>query len=647
MSESLYFIDPHNAYSYCINHYHPCNVWVHKCAHHSNTIIILSDSGYGLLQLRANISRTSLQYPICSSLAVCPQSETSISLYTTGLTTDSPFRNQLSLVLRDSLLLPRNSYRFKVSVTDISGRVGFAEMDIRTESIPTLGRIEVSPATGWPLSTLFSLRTLGWTDEMGGAPYLYRIGFRYLCSTQSNGVCEEWLTGVSGDNDFTFWLPDVDSVLVPEVLVRVSDRNGAVQDITQTFSSLITSHSNEDKGMSRLTALIEEAQTLIAGGNWVQGLGQLTSLLSSLDLDHGEIICNASQTLQSPKFRLTNGDSVSLKTRVLPIVLNLYFTFIPCSQTHYQIILSLLQKVTRTQCRTGLSVDTSWTQADTDGLLGVLESIISKFNQFSESGIISRRGFSAEDVRTILSIYEQTSHSSEVPSVPVDPLLRVGNNITMELSRVLPDISYGLCVRQSIHEEDTAIDLADFVNMKSSLINLPPDYITGGCRGFRCTFEPVRINFGETLLSTFLQWNCSANGRNLCSGVCLTSSLFHVDLLWQGREFSSLLKTPLLHLSLQNPSSGAPLDVHLSTKSGTVLTFPIISPYSSASNLHCVVWDPASLLWLSGPCATEVVMVSQQYQVLCRCSDVGTLFYAVLERCPSGHYGQTCSQSES
>ena len=547
-------------------------------------------------------------------------------------------------MLRDSLFLPHNVYRLKLSATDASGQVGFAETDVQTESIPTSGRMEISPATGRPLSTLFTVRTLGWTDEMGGAPYRYQLGFRYICSQGNSVSCVEWLTGITEDNAFAFRLPDIDPSLVPEVLLRVSDSNGAMQDVTQSFQSLVAPRQTGSGGMggARLTTLLGEAQALVAGVDWIQGSALLTSLLASLDLDHGESPCNKSLSA-SPKFQLTNDDFVSLKARALPIVLHLYFTFLPCSQTHLRIVLSLLQKVTRTPCPAGPG---SWTPAGTDGLLRVMESVVEKFNRFGDSGIISRRGFSTEDANVILSIYEQFSRSD--PNGPSDSLHRVRSNITQALTRVLPDIGYGLCVRQSIHEVGTTINLDDFVNVKSSLINLPPDYITGGCRGNGCTFEPVRVNFGTSLFGMFLQWNCLADDDHTpCSGVCLTSSLFHVDLLWQGSEFSSRLKTPLLHLSLQNPSNGMPLDLQLPATSGLLLTFPIVFPYSSSLNLRCVLWNAASLQWESSLCTTEVRVTSGQPQVLCRCSDVGTLFYAAVERCPSGRYGETCDQSKS
>lgn len=547
-------------------------------------------------------------------------------------------------MLRESLLLPRNAYRFKLSASDTSGRVGFAETDIRTESVPTSGRMEISPARGQPLTTEFSLRALSWTDEMGDAPYRYQLGFRYLCPQQTSISCVQWLTGITEDNALAVWLPDIHPSLAPEILLRVSDSNGAMQDITQPFQSLIALQgaASEEMGVVHFIALIAEAQSLIADGDWIQGSALLVSLLTSLDLDHRESTCSGSQSV-SPKFQLENNDFVSLKSRVFPIVLDLYFTIIPCSQTHLRVILSLLHKVTRTQCHTDVSIGTS---ADTDGLLRLLESVVKKFNRFSDSGIISRRGLTAEDVRIILTIYKQFSQSGPINDPP-DSLLRARSNITQSLSKVLPDISYGLCVQQSIHEIETAVYLDGFVDVKSSLINLPPDYVTGCCHGDGCTFEPVRINFGSSLFSRFLQWNCLANDDHTpCSGVCLTSSLFHVNLLWQGSEFSSRLKTPLLHLSLQNPSDGTPLSLQLPAMSGPLLTFPIAFPYSSALNLDCVVWNAAALQWVSSLCTTEVQVISGQPKVLCRCSDVGTLFYAAVERCPSGQYGETCNQSE-
>lgn len=575
-----------------------------------------------------------------------------MTLYTSGLVTtpaqSSPLINQVTLVLHDSLLLPGNSYRFKLSMTDTLGRVGFAELDIRTESAPTSGTMVITPTTGEPLATLFSLRALGWTDDTGDGPFLYQLGVQYICDandqSSSSGVCMEWVTGLSVDNQFSFILPDLDPALAPSILLQVLDRNGATQDLSHTISLLLsplTDSGSAVVGVAGLRVLLASIEELVAGGDWIRGLGQLTSLLSTVELDHEAIICRMSGTL-SPRLQLTDDDLVGFKVQALQVVLDLH-TFVPSSQTHHQIILSLLQKVTRTQCSSNPRNDSfEWPQADTERVIAVLEGVVRTFNTFSELGVVSTRGLTSQDVRAILSIYEQVLVLGVMSS---DVLPRVRSAVADTMLTLLPDMGHGLCGQQRLHQASSSVDLDGFMNLKSSHINLPRAYITGGCQGDEgCTFELVEVDFGSRLFSHFLQWNCSGNvDADYCSGVCVTSTLFHLNFLWQGSQFSSHLKTPLLHLSLQNPASGAPLALQL-TSSQPVLTFPLSVPYSSSANLACSVWDDRSLTWANSVCRTEVMASVSRVQ--CQCPDVGVLFYGVLELCPAGHYGEMCNESE-
>lgn len=534
------------------------------------------------------------------------------------------------------------------------GHLGFAEIDIQTESGPSSGRVEITPMVGGALSTIFTLRALDWTDDTGRDPFLYRLGFQYFCPNQNVLVCKEWMTGLSQDNEYLFILPDINSELHPKLLLQISNSNRAARELTRSFNSLVSTNPPvflegrvivpSATETTDLSALMEDIGTLIRSGHWVQGLAQLTSVLSSVNLDHELIICNTSQLLLSPKFRLSNLELIELKMRALQVVLDLHHFFIPKSQSHIQIILSLLQKITKTQCNFASHLDPQWDETNVTRVLDLLENIVNVSNSFSEFGVLSNRGLSREGAQTILSIFEQLMYSQNEVMLngSSDSITQIqSNRITDTLSRTLLEISYGLCVRQKLNEESVSIDSSSFLNLKSSLINLPPDYVAGGCSSDRCRFEPVRINFGTELFSLYLQWLCS--GGSYCSGVCITSTQIYLDFFWRENEFSSLVKTPILHLSLQNPSNGMPV-VAKNSSSEPVTSFPLLAPYSNTSNLVCVAWDESSSSWVGSYCQTEVLQSSSR--VLCRCSVIGSFFYAVLERCPDGYYGGACNQSK-
>lgn len=592
-----------------------------------------------------------MNYSICSSISSCPYSEGSTYLYTSHVSTTlpqpAPLTNTLALVLRDSLLLPRNSYRFKLTVTNSNDRVGFAEVDIQTESLPSSGGIVIEPSQGRPLSTVFHLRALDWTDDLGDAPYLYRLGLRYICSVSWG--CEEWLTGLSQDNEFMFVLPDVDSSLSPELLLQVWDSNGAIQEVTRdldllasqepegTTADLLPSSGNE------LSSLMQDVQSLVAEGHWVQALAHFSSLLISVNMDHETVICNKSQVLFSPIFQLTDLEFVEFKARALAVFLSLHDSFIPNSQSHFQISLSILQKITNTQYDTGTRLGPTWNEMDVARLVDLLEDVVSLSASFADSGVQSRRGISEEDAATVLRIYEQVISSSLdlSPDVP-----RVSSSrATRSLAGILPDIGYGLCARQRIGEENVTLHLDNFVALKSSLINLPPSgYVAGGCMGGCSPVEDVRIDFGEELFARYLQWACSDDGRGYCSGLCVISARLDVDIFWQGAAFSSWLKTPILFLSLLNPSDGTPVTAP-PTSSQPEWSLPLVAPYADTANLRCVTWNEDSSLWSEESCG-EVSVSQTTSRVSCQCSLTGDSFYAVLERCPDGSYGPACNQSK-
>ena len=559
-------------------------------------------------------------------------------------------------MLPDSLLLPRNSYRFKVTARDSLDRVGFAEIDVHTESLPSSGSVVIQPSTGTPLSTVFVLRALGWTDEPGDTPYLYRLGYRYLCSAAGarSGMCVEWFSGLTQENEFVFILPDIDSTNSPRLLLQVLDNNGAVQEIEHSFSDLILSElvqvegTGERTSLSSVTDVLADIGSLVTGGHWVQGLAHFVALVSSVDIDHETLICEGSQSQLSSRFQLSSSEFVELKMRMLPMILDLHRSFFPNSQSYFRVSLSLLERVTRTHCNMSSELDFAWNTTHIAALTSMLEDIVRKSNNFSKYGVLSQRGISQEDAQTVLNIYEQLSYSQGRSPANASANADTRDNLlTDSLTRILSTLGYGLCTRQRIGEQSVML-MNEFADLKSSLINLPPDYTTGGCvRSEGCRVEHARVDFGAELFARYLQWVCASDegvneGGGDCSGLCVTSALIHIDIFYRGSPFSSQLKTPILHLSLLNPSDGSVV-TDQATTSLPELDIPLVALFADSANLRCVIWNDGLVLWTSDECDVVGVRGSR---VVCRCSLVGDLFYTVLERCPDGQYGSMCNESK-
>ena len=548
------------------------------------------------------------------------------------------------MVLLTSVLLPWNFYRFKLSLVDTFGHVGFAEVDIQTEYPPSSGRLDINPVSGEALSTVFSLEALHWTDDMRGDPLLYRFGVSYHCSNSIDSagsviVCVDWMTGLSEENKLFSTLPYINLTLTPMLILQVTDSNGAIYKHTRSLDSIASTVNSSIE----VLALMGNIELLfVRGSRWEEALAQLTALVTSIHLDHESIICNISQ-VRSSRFQLSNREIIGLKVRAVHLLFRLYYSFLPASESHFQVVLSLLVKATRTQCSMICCRDPVFHEGDIRMLFHVLESIASASNHFNELGTLSLRGLSRENVKNILLIYEQIFHdqykvSENNSSFPI-PRVR-SDSIADSLSRLIPKLGYGLCQQQGIYEEAATVNLNEFVYLKSLHVNLPLDYVTNSCSDTNCDLETVRVNFGAELFSQYLQWICI--GSRYCSGLCISSAQFSLDILWQGNEFFSLIKSPLLHLSMLNPISGRVPDFEASQSIS--LTFPIISLYSGSENLVCVVWNEESLSWIDNLCLTEVIQ--QPLSVLCQCYSLGSLYYTVLERCPDGYYGNTCNQSK-
>ena len=607
------------------------------------TIIAVVHIGYGQLQLNSsNTEGTPVQLSVCSSVTTCPFSESNPVLYTSQILTfdNSSFTNIVSLVVNPNELLPENSYRFRVSVVDDQGRTGFAEIDAYTESLPANGRLEVSPAVGIPLDTVFEARSLGWTDKVGDGPFFHRFGFRYICpNTDVRFVqyskCVQWMTGLSLDNSLNFQLPIIPDSMEPEFLVQVVDRHGAFQEVARSFEGIIggdnctscniTLENNSTRGL--LTAAI-------SASSWTESLAHLTSLLWSVQVDHETIICNQSQAT-SQIFNLSNVDIVNIKITILSHLTDSLYYSIPLTESYYHLILSLLNIVTKLGCNDLSQDQRTLNLNDIHRVLAVVEDIIDNSIRAGDYGILLRRGLAETNIALILSIYNNL-----IDLYPTPFRIEI---IRKSLMRVLPKVGYGACNRQSILESPVFINRNGFLKFKSSLTNLPYDYTTNVCSDTSsCKDAPVTVNFDTHLLLRYLQWPCGATDSSRCTGVCLYTSQIEQDILWQGHAFSSLHKASLLHMSLLNPATGLSVDVQNSSQ--IKFTFPLTGPYSEPSNLECVVWEEASLSWVEHYCQTEVTVMSSI--VTCRCLGLESSFFSVVERCRSGFYGERCNQSK-
>ena len=586
---------------------------------------------------------------MCTSVLSCPFSASRPSLYTAQLRTVSGrnFTNQISLALRGNVLLPENSYRFKLSVVDDLGHTGFSEMDISTESLPVNGRVEITPESGVPLDTVFEARALGWTDKVGDGPFFYRFGYRYECSPAdislleySGSRCMQWITGLSLENSLRLRFPTCPSSVRTELVVQVEDRHGAMQQTEVSFDRILDGNNSAQSSHATLEAtgmnvfeLLDEA---ISASTWRRSLSGLASLVWSVHQDYESIACNGSLA-SSPKLNLSSIEVYNIKTRALRHLTSQLYYEIPLTDSHYQIVLSLLSMVTKFKCHGPEFNQTFDHQNDNTEVLAVVEDIVNHSLVAGAHGTLATRGLTQQNIALVLSIYKNLINFAPVP------LLWEDSTIRRSLMRVVPRVGFGACFHHNLLQRPVVVRQGGFLTFKAAHTNLPYDYSTDACSSSTesCVNSPAMVSFGSELLLQYLQWECSAPDSRMCSGVCLATLQMEMNLFLPRNAFSSLHKTSILHISLLNPVSG--LAVDLQNSSWVTAVLPLTSVFAESSNLECVVWEEALLSWVENYCDTTMTLPSS---ISCRCQLLASSYISVLERCPSGFYGETCNQSK-
>ena len=575
-------------------------------------------------------------------------------------------------------------------------------MDIHTESVPTSGRLLISPQNGSPLMTVFTLSAPDWTDNFGDTPLLYQFGLRYifnvmeesnlgqqllpLCCNLVNDdsintlenvscICDFFSTGVSEQNNLQTILPFLPQIIngvavQAELLVYVFDKNGARTEASQTLDSIFTEPAaTEDDSTQLLRPMLdapnrEQVDILaildrigqLSRRNWRDALAQLTILVSFAEVS----------LFNSPYFNLSQAQIAQFKVKATEIVLEIYESYIPLSKPYLSVIANLLRSTT-----TSLS---NLNDELTSKIIAFVQVIIRSYNNFDEEKVFSLPGFSTTEGQIVLKILQNLLSTRN--SGNSDRITRIReNSIIHELLTVITNIGFGLCTS----ERYSFVGGASTSFLKASQTNLPSDYQSieqcnarhaNSRRTKYCLNEErpkVTVNFSLALFERYLWWPCvasiesgNAESESYCSGVCLTSVQHSQNLLWQESEYEARLKSLLFQLYLLNPRNGSILETSASTVTSTRvarntaadsekvdLVFPILASYSNASNLQCAYWNGTSRMWIRKSHFTGEMKQRNGTvtDIVCQFGVTLGSIFTVLEVCPDGYYGETCSNS--
>lgn len=513
-----------------------------------------------------------------------PASGESEPLYTSTATNTTP-TNRITLALTAHSLQPARSYRFRLQATDIMNQVGFAEIDIHTESLPLFGSLDVTPRAGDSLRTLFRLSALGWTDDVGDAPFSFQYGFQF---NDNNEETVYWLTGILSQDYLTTLLPPA-SWGGLSVVLSVYDRNGAVARRKVQVDLDAEVGTNES---TQLSDIMEEIENKAVNfGNWVEGLADLMALAIAIN--------------ENEYFMYSSDDAMEVRRKGVELITFLYWSQIPASKPFLDQLLLLLSELTR---------DVAISDVTASELASTLNSIILQYVDVEQSSAVaSRPGFSAWALQTILDIYANLIAANS----KVEGAGRIQEDtLTESLTHNVRSLGYGACLQLGLRERQVTAGTAGLGTLSVSLTGLPSAYTTirasdcSNCSRLDEAAPTVSVNFGRHLYERYLAWPCSNNGSE-CTGVCLASAQFSHDLRWQGNQYTSFPKTPLLSLTLINPVDSSEITVKdLPSDSLIGITFPVTYAVSDPSLLACATWDTRVKRWSEDGCSTIIVSSS-------------------------------------
>ena len=547
-------------------------------------------TGYAQLDNLMAVARTPISYDIVQTIKQPIRGMLEL-LYTSNTTGSAPLTNQITLAISANTLQPDQMYRFRLQATDSMGHTGYAEIDIYTESVPLLGYLDATPTSGVPLSTSFRLSALGWTDDIGDAPFSYQFGVQY---DSEDSIY--WLSGILRQDGIMALLPPTSFGSLSAVLF-VYDRNGAVA----WDNTIVNLESGVGSAQTNLSSLMDSIEVKSVNfGNWIEGLADLTSLALAIN--------------KNPHSMYNDSDVVDIRKRGVELVIALYWSQTPASTSFLDHLLVLLRELTKEAG--GLPTPTL------AQLFGMLRSLIAKYIDSAQTSTLVAPGLGEGAGQTIVDIYANVIEATS----QVDGMRVREDVVTESLFGNIVGLGYGVCKQIGIRERSTTVSAPGLATLSFSLTSLPSAYMTletslSTYTGYSSDDDPppISIDFGGHLYEQYLQWPCSKEDD--CSGICLTTAQFERNLRWQGNEYAPFSKTPLLSILLVNQANGSEVRVQgLPSSSRVRIAFPLTGTVADSGLLSCVVWDANRKEWTGEECSSAVVSVVKPRQPIMCCA---------------------------
>lgn len=515
---------------------------------------------------------------------------------------------QYDLVIAKDNLLPMNTYRFRLSITDTLNHIVYSEINITTESVPSGGKLIIEPITT-SLGAKYLIQSLLWTDSPSVLPLQYRYGFSW------NDALEDviWLTGIIHNDTLLCRLP---TSINNSITVVVEVHNSGMSAITFCKQlELIIQQQPQN-----LMLIYNDIHGLVINqGRWIEGLADTLSVLYS------QTITNSSATTDTAHLQ-------EFKRLATGLIVELFISTTPNTTHFHTLTLQALNKATELEPQTTNNEH--------------LESVLRLLEFISTHSSID----SSYSAGLIFSIY---GNLIEAYSHVQDSRIQ-SDDITRSFLSILPALGSIYCQSTGNFEQATHINKQILGTLKFYNSPVPAVYnlsCTPGDKGTnRCLLsanETSYIHFSRDVLVSYGMlcnnetYSCGLPKSTAPSSVCILSSQLIRDMYWSGSVFRSFAKTPFIVIHLINPQSGKKIEMSVLSEPVTI-DVPLTRTPSSIDNLQCVLWNSENEEWESDMCTTEV---KNENRVLCSCVQIGDL--SVVEMCPPGQYGDMCQQGAS
>eukprot|EP00854_Cymbomonas_tetramitiformis_P003598 gene3598-4527_t len=194
----------------------------------------------------------------------------------------SATRGGATLVLHPGALSEGGRYLFRLDAERQGDATGSASMEVVVNSPPRTGRLEVSPAEGAALQTIFTLNASGWVDE--DLPLAAAFSYRVIGGNSS--VERVSLSSVSPQLVVEMTLPEgglEEYGSLVEVSVRVEDRYGCAASLeARNITVQAPTFDNEDAKLDYVDSVMDESEALLANGRAAEAVNSVTGSASLL-----------------------------------------------------------------------------------------------------------------------------------------------------------------------------------------------------------------------------------------------------------------------------------------------------------------------------------------------------------------------------